>query len=213
MKNIKKIFKLNITDKNLEKYCKKNFQEIDTSNPQEYILGLSYYYAIKKGLKDYQARSFASELTAFLTEQIIDTNVALIYNEARLDSFLYNKFLKCPSISEFIEYMVNFYKSQFSWKYERVGKYMQFKISKEEKQMFQSLPAGKQVDRFNWLLKVYDYTVQNPFYIRKGEVNSVFSINLGTSQYEWLMAVEGNSKTEKFLNLLYYGYELNRNSF
>ena len=206
-----KIFNLKITDKNLERYCKTYFQKIDTDNPTEKILGLSYYYARKKcRLRDYQAKSFASELTAILTNEIIDTDVSLIYREEWLDSYLLKKFDQCTSTSSFIDYMVKFYKSSKSWKYERVGKHFKVRITGKEMEMFESLPARKNIDKFNWLLLNYDYDIKVHDYNRVGlPPHESFGINLCTSQYENLMSVSGKTKTQKFLNLLYYGYSLN----
>ena len=103
---------MNIKDKQLEDYCRKHFQEIDTNNPNEKLLGMAYYYARTKKLKDYQAKSFASELTAFLTGEVIDTNVSLIYREEWLDSYLYKKYLQCPDLSKFLDYLIKTYKGK-----------------------------------------------------------------------------------------------------
>ena len=199
---------MKISDKNLEQYCRKYFQKIDVKNPNEKILGLSYYYARKKKkLKDYQSRSFASELTAFLTGEIIDTNVSLVYREEWLDTHLYSKYEECDNLSDFIEYMIKFYKSSTSWKYERVGKHFQVRVTQKEKEMLNMIPAKKQVDKFNWLLKNYDYSLKE-IELNRGNlpIDKTFSINLCTSQYECLMSVIGDTKTKKFLNILYYGY-------
>lgn len=202
------LFKLNITDKNLEKFCAKYFQKIDVNNPNEKLLGLAYYYARQKHLKDYQARSFASELTAFLTNELYDTDVSLVYREEWLDSYLFKKMKQCDSLNNFINYMIKFYKSSKSWKYERVGKYLQFRITEREKEMFDMIPEKRQIDKFNWLLRNYDYTIENSEFNRGLGVpsNKIFGINICTSQYECFMSVAGETKTNKFLNLLYYGY-------
>ena len=202
------IFKLNINDEQLEDYCKKHFQEINANKKEEKLLGFAYFYARSRKLKDYQSRSFASELTCFLTNKIIDTDVSLIYNEAKLDSYLYDKYLKCNNLNKFIDYMIDFYKSSKSWKYERVGKYMQFKVTSQEKEMFYDLPANKHIDKFNLLLSHYDNDLPALELKRIGlPADTTFSINLATSQYEGLMSAAGDTKTDKFLNLLYYGYD------
>ena len=66
----------------------------------------------------------------------------------------------------------------------------------------------KQIDKFNWLLKNYDYNIKESEFHRGIGVPSdkTFSINICTSQYECFMRVNGETKTQKFLNLLYYGY-------
>lgn len=208
---MRKIFDLKRTDEHIQNYCNRNFQKLDFTNPNEKLLGQSYYYARSRKLKDYQARSFASELTALITKKLYDTGVGLIYNEPRLDSYLSKQYDKSEDLGEFVESMIQFYRSMESWKYERVGKYMQFKVSDVEKEMFRSLPAPKQIDRFNWLLKHYNYRLKELNYIRRGDANTTFSINIATSQYDNLMRVVGKTKTQKFLNLLYYGYSLNEN--
>ena len=209
VKIYEKIFDKIIDDMKLKRYCERNNFTIDIENKNEKLLGISYYYAKQNNLKDYQARSFASELTAILTKRIYDTGVSLIYNETRLDNYLFKKYGECGNLKEFIEFMLKFYKSQKSWKFERVGKYLQFKVSNEEKDMFKSLPPKKLIDKFNWLLQNYDYKLKNFEYERKGKVDTVLSINIGTSQYDEFMKVKGVAKTRKFLNLLYYGYALN----
>lgn len=191
-------------------------RHLDLNNPIEKWLAITYVYARFKGLEDYKARSFASELTLFITGEMFDTEVSLIYREEWLDSHIYSIFEKLLSKHngqnkefwlEFIDYLIKFYKSSDSWKYERVSKFLQIRVTNEEKLIFDLIPQNKPKQKFIYLLKFFDYEVENFDFVRMGgPANNNWSVNLTVSEYATFMRVEGKTKTEKFLNLLYYWY-------
>ncbi|MBP5424073.1 MAG: hypothetical protein J6Y78_16695, partial [Paludibacteraceae bacterium] len=83
------------TDEQLEKEARKLRDygiTINLDNEVDKWIVCSYTYALDNGLKDYQARSFASEFTLLKTGSIVNTDVNLIYREDWLDSFLCDKF-------------------------------------------------------------------------------------------------------------------------
>ena len=189
---------------------------LDLNNPNDKWLAVTYVYAIRHKLREYQARSFASELTLFLTGQLYDTDVYLVYREAELDSHLFRVFdnIKKEHNSkeaylELIKYMLDFYQSDKSWKYERVSKYLQFRCTTEEKQMYKDIPM-KPKQTLLYLLKTFDYTLQELDYERRGQgLDTTWSINLTPSEYYQFLEVLGDTKTDKFLNLLYFYYLIN----
>lgn len=187
---------------------------LDLNNPDDKWLAVTYVYARRNKLREYQARSFASELTLFLTGRLYDTDVYLVYREYELDSHLFRVFEKIKkqyngkeAYFELIKYMLDFYQSDKSWKYERVSKYLQFRCTKEEKQMYKDIPM-KPKQTFLHLLKTFDYTLQELDYERKGQgLDTSWSINLTPSEYYKFLEVLGDTKTDKFLNLLYFYYQ------
>ena len=198
------------------KILEQNTGSLDLYDPNDKWIAVTYTFAKKKGLKEYQARSFASELTLFLTDKIYDTNVNLVYREDWLDSYLYNKFdeikehyeiLDKNFWLEFIDYLLGFYSSSASWKYERVSKFLQFRVTKKEKEIFDKIPKPKPKQKFLYLLENFDYTIREMDFKRLGDdISETWSINLTVGEYEKFMTVTGDSKTNKFLNLLYYWY-------
>ena len=209
----------NINDDYFKKQTKileQNTGRLNLYDPNDKWIAVTYTFAKKNGLKEYQARSFASELTLFLTEKIYDTNVNLVYREDWLDSYLYTKFEEISKNYEFldktfwitfIEYLLEFYSTSASWKYERVSKFLQFRVTKEEKEIFDEIPKPKPKQRFIYLLENFDYSLKEMEFKRVGyDLSENWSINLSVSEYEKFMSVTGESKTGKFLNLLYYWY-------
>lgn len=193
-------------------------RKLDLNNADDKWLAVAYVYAKQQGLKEYQCRSFASELTLFITNQLYMTDVDLIYREHSLDSFLNKKFIEMQKAADneqelwfdFIKYLVGFYKSDYSWKYERVNKFMKFTCSIKEKQMFNDLPAVKPKQKFLLLLKYFDYSLKELDYERvSADYDEAYSINLTLGEYERFMSAAGESKAEKFRNLLYYYYKSN----
>ena len=185
-------------------------KKLDLNNPDDKWLLVTYTYAKNNGLTGYKARSFASELTLFLTGKIYDVGVNLYYDEARLDSHLYKKFNEIKSIDKFINYLVDFYNGSESWYYEHIRNYLQFRLTEEEKQMFYDIPISKPKQKFLYLLKGFDYNCNGVEYERNGELSTYFAINLTSSEHQKFLSVAGDTKTDKFLNLLYYYYQNKR---
>ena len=189
---------------------------LDLSDENDKWLAVSYVYALNKGLREYQARSFASELTLFLTKKLYDTDVYFVYREEELDAHFYKEHIALSQkyfsndkefYLQFIAYMIYFYKSEESWKYERVSKYLQFKVSSLEKEMYNSIPM-KPKQTFIHLLHIFDYDLKEFEYTRKSyDLDTTCSINLTPSEYYQFMQVLGSTKTDKFLNLLYFYYK------
>lgn len=196
----------------------KNFQKLDLSDYADKWLAVSYIYAINKGLADYQARSFASELTLFITNKIYNTDVEFVYREDWIDSHLYDKFEEIKSKhdnikskefwNDFIDYMLHFYGSSMSWKYERVSKYLQFRITEYEKKMFALIPKSKPKEKFIFIMEYFPPELEDfEFERRHGDLDKTFSINLTRGEYDRFMQLEGDTKTQKFLNMLYFWAE------
>ncbi|MBQ6350373.1 MAG: hypothetical protein IJI42_05530 [Methanobrevibacter sp.] len=183
---------------------------LDWNDIDDNWLLVTYTYAKNNGLTGYKARSFASELTLFLTGQIYNTAVELYYDEARLDSHLYKKFNEIGNIYKFINYLVDFYNGSESWYYEHIRKYLQFRLTEEEKEMFYNIPISKPKQKFLHLLKNFDYTLKGVEHSRSGELSTYFAINLTSSEHQKFLSVAGDTKTDKFLNLLYYYYQNRR---
>lgn len=183
-------------------------KKLDLNNPDDKWLLVTYTYAKNNGLAGYKARSFASELTLFLTGQIYHTAVELYYDEARLDSHLYKKFNEIGNIYKFINYLVDFYNGSDSWYYEHIRHYLQFKLTDKEKEMFYDIPISKPKQKFLHLLGCWDYSLEGVDFVRDSlELSSYFAINLTASEHQQFLKVAGATKTDKFLNLLYYYYQ------
>ena len=196
--------KIKKNKRELEQYTTKI---LDWNDIDDNWLISTYTYAKNNGLTGYKARSFASELTLFLTGKIYDVGVNLYYDEARLDSHLYKKFNEIKSIDKFINYLVDFYNGSESWYYEYIRNYLQFRLTEEEKQMFYDIPISKPKQKFLYLLKGFDYNCNGVEYERNGELSTYFAINLTSSEHQKFLSVAGDTKTDKFLNLLYYYYQ------
>lgn len=196
------------------KILQENVGKLDMGNQGDKWLAVNYIYGLNNGLKDYQARSFASELTLFLTGKIYSTDVGFVYREDWLDSYFYEEFEKISRKypeknkgfwNEFIQFLLGFYKSSLSWHYERVSKYLQFRINESEREMFDMIPMSKPKERFIYLLEHYPFDVEEVEIQREsGDLDRTFSINLTRGEYDRFMQVSGSTKTQKFLNLLYY---------
>lgn len=182
-------------------------KKLDLNNPDDKWLLVTYTYAKNNGLTGYKARSFASELTLFLTGQIYNTAVELYYDEARLDSHLFRKFNEIRNIRGFIDYLLHFYKSDESWYYEHIKHYLQFRLTSKEREMFYNIPINKPKQKFLHLLKGWDYNCNSVEYERNGELSTYFAINLTSSEHQKFLSVAGDTKTDKFLNLLYFYYQ------
>jgi hypothetical protein len=207
------------TDKYLQlqtKLLQDSIGKLDMKNQEDKWIAVTYIYGLNNGLKEYQARSFASELTLFLTNKIYNTDVSFAYREDWIDSLFYNKFQELEEEhkakdkdfwQEFIGFMIGFYKSNQSWKYERVSKYLQFRITEEERAMFDLIPRQKPKEKFIYLLEYFQYDLHEIEYRRRGvDLDRTFSINLTVGEYDRFMQVLGDTKTQKFLNLLYYWF-------
>lgn len=187
---------------------------LDMESEDDKWLAVTYLYALDNQLLEYQARSFASELTLFITGKLYDTDVYYVYREDWLDSYLFKRFnemqkqyAKEEFWQSFIDYMIDFYQSKEIWKYERVSKYLHFRCSTKEREMFDSIPSQKPKQRFFYLLENYDYNIKSIEYRRYAEeLDTDFSINLTPSEYYKFMSIVGDNKTDKFLNMLYYWY-------
>ncbi len=103
--------------------------------------------------------------------------------------------------------MLKFYKSSDSWKYEHISKYLQFRLTEDERAMFYNIPIPKPKQKFLHLLDNFDYEVGGVEYKREGELSTYFAINLTPSEHSKFMTVAGGTKTDKFLNLLYFYYQ------
>lgn len=200
------------------KRLQENTGKLDMKNQEDKWLAVTYIYALNNQLKEYQARSFASELTLFITNKIYNTDVSFAYREDWIDSYFYDKFQELEKKhktknkefwNEFIDFMIQFYKSNQSWKYERVSKYLQFRITEKERGMFNLIPKDKPKEKFIYLIECFDYDLEDIEFSRDdGDLDRNFSINLTVGEYDRFMQVLGKTKTQKFLNLLYYWYGL-----
>ena len=202
-------------DKKTKLFQTRVSQKLDINNPNDKWVLVAYLYAKKRKLKEYQARSFASELTLLITGELYDTDCSLYYREDWIDSHITRKFKEISAEygadtplmwNKIIEYMVQFYKTRLSWKYERVSKELKFRITRNEREMFDLVPRDKPKQKFTHLLDNFDYSINNIDYQRIGDVDNVWGVNLTTSEYELFMKIVGESKTDKFLNMLYYWF-------
>lgn len=193
-----------ISEKELQDFTNKYFmKDLDVHSYIEHWCALGYYYAIKKGLKEYQARSFSTVLTAFLTNKVIHTGVEQVYNESNLDSFLYEKY-NLMSNKEFVEYLLLFYKSRESWRFERKMYSLNFRLNKEEWELLENVPVRKKHDKFLYLIDLWNINHKKNIMVEhSAPLEKVYYIRLSISEYEYFMQVDGDGKTDKFLNVLY----------
>ena len=185
--------------------------KIDLSDKADKWLICAYIYALNNGLKEYQARSFASEFVLLKTGEIIQTDVDFVYREDWLDSYLYDKFQEiladCDGEKDdlfwarFLGFLSAFYRSSHSWHYERVKHQVNVKLSREEYEMFLSVAGDKKIDKFHTLLKQSrrdDFVLE-----RKGRGETQLTFKMGESAYDLFMNVKANSKSARFFSLLY----------
>lgn len=193
-------------------FCKEYFVDLNFSEKENYWFALSYYYARDKGLAEFQSRSFASELTLFLTGKLHNSTVEHIYKEEMIDNHFFEKFeeliKKYPRQSkefwiEFIEYMIYFYSSDLSLKYERAIKPIYLKLSDFELESFREIPMKKDIDKLNFLLNNYS---DNPnfSYERVGDLNNEIRFTVTESVYQKFMNIPIETKTGRFLTMLYF---------
>lgn len=185
---------------------------IDLKNTVDKWLVCSYIYGLEKGLKDYQARSFASEFTLLKTGSIVNTDVNFIYREDWLDSHFYNKsqdflFENGNEMDDLywenlLGYMCDFYRSESAWHYERTKHQVNVKLSQKEYAMFLSVAGDKKVDKFITLLKRYDARKEFEFE-RKGRAETQLTFKMGESLYDLFMNVPATSKSARFFKALY----------
>ena len=204
-----------MTDAQLEKEAE-NLQQlgitIDLSDETDKWLVSAYIYALNNHLKDYQARSFASEFTLLKTGSIRNCNVDIYYREDWLDSFLCDKFREilddCDGEKDdlfwarFLGFMSAFYRSTESWHYERVKHQVNVKLSREEYELFLSVEGEKKIDKFTTLLKQYDSQIDFDF-VRKGKAETQLTFKMGESAYDLFMKVNAGSKSARFFTILY----------
>ena len=186
--------------------------ETDLSDEVDRWLVSAYTYALNQGLKDYQARSFASEFTLLKTGSIRNCNVDIFYREDWLDSYLCNKFKEmladCDGEKDdlfwarFIGFLSAFYRSTESWHYERVKHQVNVKLSREEYDLFLSVEGEKKIDKFVTLLTRYDSLREFEFE-RKGRAETQLTFKIGESAYDLFMQIDADSKSARFFTILY----------
>ena len=194
-----------------------NFREIDLSDKSHKWLAVTYIYAIAKKLKEYQARSFASELTLFITGEMFDAGVSHIYREEWLDSHLCRKYkellveqgyVKDSSFwTKFIGYMLDFYNSADSWHYERTTHQINIRLSDYEYEKFLEVPQEKNIDKFVYLLT--EFNAKDPVEWGSGAKSKQIVFKTGESVYLLFMSVPAGKKSEKFLACLYQHIQKN----
>jgi hypothetical protein len=192
--------------------------ETDLSNEVDRWLVSAYVYALNQGLKDYQARSFASEFTLLKTGSIKNCNVDMFYREDWLDSYLCDKYKEiladCGGEKDdllwarVLGFMSAFYRSSQSWHYERVKHQVNVKLSKREYEMFMSVEGDKKIDKFHRLLTSFNKDNLADFE-RIGSADTQLTFKMGESAYDLFMSVPANSKSGRFFALLYSFFALN----
>lgn len=192
--------------------------EIDLSDDVDRWLVSAYIYALNQGLKDYQARSFASEFTLLKTGSIRNCNVDMFYREDWLDSYLCDKYkeilAECGGEKDdlfwarVLGFMSAFYRSSQSWHYERVKHQVNVKLSKEEYEMFMQVEGGKKIDKFHTLLTSFNKENVVDFE-RIGSADTQLTFKMGESAYDLFMSVPADSKSARFFTLLYSFFALN----
>jgi len=196
----------------LQKYMHDNCSDLklDWEEDEDIFLARCYYFAREsEGLKDYQARSFSSELTLFYFNKIISTNVELVYREDLLDSYfkdLYQVlFFTNGTWDIFIEKMLEFYKSTKSWDFEKSNKNILVRLSQDEIDFLDGLGCRDFHQLTSHLLKSYDFDFEDSC-IPSDRGAAVVSkgVFLTQSEYDCFMSIPLKSKTDKFLQLLYY---------
>ena len=200
-----------LTDKEiLEKI--KNYKELDLSNKNQKWLASSYIYAKDNKLKDYQAKSFACEFTLFKTGEMFESDVSDIYREDEIDSHFcekYKQFLAEENNekddlfwAKLKGYMIAFYKSTLSAKYERVRHQTNIKLSQYELKHFLLIPREKNIDKFIFLLENFD-SEKGVEFERVGKAESQLVFKYGESVYDLFMSIPAEKKSRKFLVCLY----------
>lgn len=192
--------------------------EIDLSDDVDRWLVSAYIYALNQGLKDYQARSFASEFTLLKTGSIRNCNVDMFYREDWLDSYLCDKYkqilAECDGEKDdlfwarILGFMSAFYRSSQSWHYERVKHQVNVKLSKEEYGMFMQVEGEKKIDKFHTLLTSFNKENVADFE-RIGNADTQLTFKMGESAYDLFMSVPADSKSARFFTLLYSFFALN----
>ena len=192
--------------------------ETDLSDEVDRWLICSYIYALNNQLKDYQARSFASEFTLLKTGSIKNCNVDMFYREDWLDSYLCDKYkeilAECDGEKDdlfwarVLGFMSAFYRSSQSWHYERVKHQVNVKLSKQEYEMFMSVEGDKKIDKFHHLLTSFNNDNLADFE-RIGSADTQLTFKMGESAYDLFMSVPANSKSGRFFALLYSFFALN----
>ena len=211
----------NATSKTVEKEAEnlRRFGiKIDLSDKADEWLICAYIYALNNGLKEYQARSFASEFVLFKTGSIINTDVDFIYREDWLDSYLYDKFQEiladCDGEKDdlfwarFLGFLSAFYRSDKSWHYERVRHQLNVRVSREEYEMFEAVAGDKKIDKFVTLLQEYDSELDFDFE-RKGKIETQLTFKMGQSVYDLFLSVKAKSKSGRFFRVLYQYHSRN----
>lgn len=208
------------TDKELEKQAITLKDYGIPINPNDEIdkwVVRSYAYAINKGLKDYQARSFASEFTLMKTGSIKETDTNLIYREDWLDSFICDRFKEILKENNdekddtfwnnFICFLTGFYMSSKSWHYERTKHQVNVKLSQQEYDMFLSVDADRNIDKFVVLLKSFNKD-GNLMFERKGKAEKQLVFKFGESINDCFMNIPMKTKSSRFFLALYQYCEL-----
>ena len=200
-----------MTDEEIQEKLQ-NFRQVDLTDINQKWLAVSYIYACNNGLKDYQAKSFASVFTLFVTGEMFPSEVEHIYREDWLDAYLLKKFDEiledCDDEKDdlfwarFKGFIIAFYKSDYCLHFERVRHQLNVRLSDEEYEMFQSVPAEKNIDKFIFLLREFDKGEGTDF-VRKGDISRQIVFKFGESAYDLLMSVPVERKTSKFLACLY----------
>ena len=204
-----------ITDEELEKQAitlKDYGIPINLNDEIDKWIVCSYAYAINKGLKDYQARSFASEFTLMKTGSIKQTDTNLIYREDWLDSFICDRFKEILKDNNdekddifwnnFLSFLTGFYRSSQSWHYERTKHQVNVKLSQQEYDMFLSVDGKKNIDKFITLLKNFSTKEQLEFE-RIGKPQKQLVFKFGESINDCFMNIPMKTKSSRFFLALY----------
>lgn len=191
-------------------YCKTKIKKnYDMENPHEYLLAMGYYYArLELKLTDYEAKSFSNNLASILTQDLIlDSGVELVYNEIKLDDKLFRLYNETgKDENKFFEALSQFYKSGEIKKYEKKMHRFNFKVTEEEAKVWYDIPYTTLNDKLKFLLENYNPAWNNTVIEhRYGDSRARhILINLNTTTYEqFYRTVEGVSRTDRFLKLLY----------
>ena len=187
------------------------FDNFKIQNTNQKWLACAYIYAKNNKLKEYQARSFASELTLFLTGEMFNTDSDIIYKEDWLDSHLCKKYKEILADMDnekddlfwarFIAYLRCFYAHPLSWKYERVTHQINIKVSDYEYEKFIEVDEEKNIDKFIKILTSYDPAESVDFV--RDETTRQIVFKVGESVYDLFMTVPYRKKSQKFCACLY----------
>ena len=178
-----------------------------------YVLNF-FYLGLKNGLSEYQAKSFASEMTLFLTGELVPTGTEFIYLEYKVDThcqLIYEQLLQMYKVQSdefwirFRDYLLNFYKSVESWNFERGNFQLNMNLTDKELSLLKSLGCKSYRFAVRELLVNYDYDLQESFIpADRGTAGNITTAYIGVSENQLLMKVPHKDTTKKFLQIFYY---------